>query len=372
MPPQREWFEKDYYAVLGVSRDASEKDITRAYRKLAKQHHPDANPGNREAEERFKEISAAYDVLGDAEKRREYDDVRKMAASGFRGFPGGGGRFEDVNFDLGDLGDLLGGMFRRGRGGARRGPGPQRGHDMEADVHLSFLDAVRGATTTVRVEGEAVCSRCAGTGAEPGTSPVACPECGGSGTIAVDQGPFSFAQPCPRCGGGGRIIEKPCRHCKGAGTESRSREVKVRMPAGVTDGERIRVKGRGGAGRSGGPSGDLYVRVHVAPHPVFGRKGRNDLTLRLPVSYVEAVLGADVKIPTLDGSVTLKVPPATQGGKVLRVRGRGVPKASGAPGDLLVTIEVAVPKKVSKEERELLEQLAALDGHESPRAHLEV
>src|SRR5688500_12823622 len=274
MAPQREWFEKDYYAVLGVEPSASDKDIQKAYRRLAKQFHPDANPGDAAAEERFKDVSAANDVLGDPERRKEYDQVREMVASG--GGPGGfgpggfGPGFEGATFHFDDagggLGDLFGNLFGGGgrRGGGRRGAaGPQRGADLEAELHLDFLDAVHGVTTTVALTADAACSVCAGSGAEPGTFPNTCGTCGGSGSVAVDQGPFSFSQVCPTCGGRGQVVEKPCKHCRGTGVERRRRDVKVRIPAGVRDGQRIRVKGRGAAGRNGGPPGDLYVIVHV-------------------------------------------------------------------------------------------------------------
>jgi molecular chaperone DnaJ len=376
MAPQREWFEKDYYAVLGLREGASDKDITRAYRKLAKQHHPDANAGNREAEERFKEISGAYDVLGDPAKRREYDEVRKMAASGYAFGGPGGGPFEGIRFetagDVGGLGDLLGSLFGRGRrpaGGARTA-GPRRGGDLEAEVHLSFDDAVRGATIGVQLTGATPCRSCGGTGAAPGTFPQACPQCGGSGSLAVDQGPFSFSEICSRCGGSGRVVESPCPTCGGSGAEVRPQEVKVRIPVGVADGQRVRVKGRGAPGRHGGPPGDLYVNVHVAHHSLFARRG-DDLTLRLPVTFSEAVLGAEVRVPTLDGSVTLKIPPGTPAGKVLRVRGRGMPKAGGGTGDLLVTVDVVVPPTLTDEQRQAVEALAATTTA-NPRAHLGV
>ncbi len=381
MAPQREWFEKNYYEVLGVPESATDKDISRAYKKLAKQLHPDANPGNKEAEERFKEVSAAYDVLGDAAKRKEYDDVRRMVASGvgpggFGGFgPGGpgagGGRTFNFEGDLGDLGGLFGNLF--GGGGGRRGrqraSGPQRGQDLETELHLSFEDAVSGVTSTVRFRADATCSTCAGSGAAPGSLPETCPECHGSGSIAVDQGPFSFSQVCPTCGGRGQIIPKPCPTCHGRGVEVRAREVKVRVPAGVADGQRIRVKGRGAAGANGGPPGDLYVIVHVRGHQLFGRSG-NDLTLRLPVTFAEASLGADVRVPTLDGPVTVRIPAGTPAGKTLRVRGKGVQAdGHGKSGDLLVTVDVQVPVNLNGEQRSAVETLAqVLD--ENPRAAL--
>jgi molecular chaperone DnaJ len=371
MAPQREWFEKDYYEVLGVPQGASEKEIARAYRKLAKQYHPDANPGNKEAEERFKEISAAQDVLGDAEKRKEYDQVREMVASGVGpggfGGPGagnfGGGyqniRFEDLG-DVGGFGDILGNLFGgRGRRGQRGGPtGPQRGHDLETELHLDFLDAVHGVTTSVSITSEAPCHVCGGSGAEPGTFPETCPTCGGTGAVAVDQGPFSFSQVCPTCGGRGTVVEHKCKNCRGRGIEIRPRTVKVKIPAGVDDGQRIRVKGRGTPGLNGGPSGDLYVVVHVAPHPIFGRSGKADLTVKVPITFAEAALGTQVKVPTLDAPVTVKVPAGTQSGKTVRVRGRGIHRGSGEPGALLVTFDVVVPTELDDDARQAVEALA--------------
>ena len=379
MAPQREWFEKDYYKVLGVDSSADQKAITKAYRKLARETHPDTNPGK---EERFKEVSAAYDVLGDADRRKEYDEVRRLgpAASPFATSGGGGGgnpfgggfRVED----LGDLGDVLGGIFGRGRtrgGGAGPRPaGPQRGADLETELHLSFTDAVHGVTTTVNLTSEAPCSSCHGSGAEPGTAPVTCPTCNGRGVVDDNQGLFSFSSPCARCGGRGTIVERPCRTCGGSGTEHRPRAVKVRIPAGVEHGQRIKLKGRGAPGRNGGPHGDLFVVCFVAAHPLFGRKGR-DLTLTVPITFPEAVLGAEITVPTLDGPpVTLRVPAGTRSGRTFRVRGKGVPSTSGARGDLLVTVEVAVPAQLSAEERQAVEALATASSAagSSPRAHL--
>jgi len=387
---QREWFEKDYYSVLGVAPGASEKELSRAYKKLAKQHHPDANAGNTESEERFKEVNAAYDVLGDAEKRKEYDEVRSMVASGVGpggfgpgggagygggGFGGPGGYQFDVDFDSGGgLGDILGNLFgSRGRGGGRRtANAPQRGQDLETELYLSFDDEVRGITSAVRFRADAICHTCHGSGAAPGTSPETCPQCHGTGSIAVDQGPFSFSQVCPTCGGRGVVIPTPCPTCHGRGVEARDREVKVRVPAGVSDGQRIRVKGRGGAGANGGPAGDLYVVVNVARHPLFGRSGK-DLTIHLPLTFAEAALGADVKVPTLDGQVTMRIPPGTPSGKVMRVRGQGVPadasKNGKTGGDLLVTLDVVVPTELDERQREAVEALAAATDAD-PRADL--
>jgi molecular chaperone DnaJ len=373
----REWLEKDYYAVLGVPKNASQAEIKKAYRKLAQENHPDATSGDKAAEERFKEVSAAYDVLGDEKKRAEYDRVREMAGAGFRvggpggfgpgGFGGGRVRFEDLGFDAGGLGDIFD-LF--GAGGGRGGTRGARGADLEAEVTVSFEDAITGTTVPLRVSGMAACETCGGSGARPGSMPQTCPECRGSGAVAVDQGFFSISRPCPRCGGRGQIIEHPCETCRGTGGTRRTRDLKVKIPAGIQDGARIRLAGRGEAGPPGGRPGDLYVVVRVAPHRFFGRQGPN-LTLRLPVTYTEAALGAQVEVPTLNGSVKLKVPAGTASGRTFRVRGKGAPRSGGGKGDLLVTVEVQVPSKVSREERDLLKRLQEAHG-EGPREGLGV
>jgi molecular chaperone DnaJ len=363
LAPQREWFEKDYYKVLGVPQSATDKDVTKAYRKLAKQYHPDAHPGS---EDKFKEISAAYDVLGDADKRKEYDQVRRMgpAAAGFPGFGGAGGGFSET-FHVDDLTDLLGGIFGRGRQGGPGRPGtgggtraPRKGPDLEAELHLSFEDAANGLTTTVNVTSEVVCHVCHGSGAEPGTNPTVCPTCGGRGVRDENQGLFSFSQPCPTCNGTGKKIDKPCKNCRGVGVEMKPRQVRVRIPGGVTDGQRIRLKERGGPGRNGGAPGDLFVIVHISAHKLFGRRGK-DLTLSVPVTFAEAALGAEIKVPTLSTPVTLKVPAGTPSGRVLRVRGRGVHAPTGV-GDLLVTIDVTVPSKLTDAQRQAVQGLREL------------
>ncbi|MEW6155617.1 MAG: molecular chaperone DnaJ [Actinomycetota bacterium] len=389
---QQDWLEKDFYKALGVPETATEDQVRRAYRKLAKQHHPDANPGS---EERFKEITAAYEVLSDSGKRKEYDEFRKLGplggmfggrggpgGAGGAGGPGGAGGGGSFTFTSDDLGDLLGGLFGRGRAGpeatggpgpfggtAGSGAGPRRGADLEAELHLSFEEAVNGVTTTVNVTSEAVCQVCHGAGSAPGTAPIVCSTCSGRGVTDDNQGLFSFSRTCPRCAGRGMIVETPCPKCGGRGVEVRPRQVKVRVPAGVDDGQKVRRKGGGSAGRNGGPPGDLNVVVRVAPHPLFGRKGR-DLTITVPVTFAEAVLGADIAVPTLSEPVTLKVPPGTRSGRTFRVRGRGVATAKGV-GDLLATVEVSVPTRLSSAEREAIEALAAASG-ESPRAHLGV
>jgi molecular chaperone DnaJ len=306
-----------------------------------------------------------------------------MVASGVGpgGFTGAGGGFgpgfEGMSFDFGDgggLGDILGGLF--GGGGARRARGrqphaAQRGHDLETELRLDFLDAVHGVETSVALTSDAPCSKCHGTGSEPGTVPERCATCGGNGSVAVDQGPFSFSQVCPTCGGRGQVVTSPCSTCRGAGVERRRRNVKVRIPAGVRDRQRIRIGGRGGAGRNGGPAGDLYVIVHVGSHPLFARSGARDLTITVPVTFSEAALGAQVKVPTLDAPVTVKVPPGTESGKTVRVRGRGIRPPKGDAGDLLVKFDVVVPKKLNAEQRAAVEALAEkLD--DDPRSHLGV
>jgi molecular chaperone DnaJ len=383
---RREWFEKDYYAVLGVPKNASGAEIKKAYRKLAQQHHPDTKQGDPKAEERFKEISAAYDVLGDREKRKAYDQVREMSGSGFGpgfgrpgaggpGWPGaagtggwpGGVRYEQVNVD--DLGDLFGGLFG---GGGRRAGGRatgRRGADLETKVTIPFDEAMSGTTVPIRIDGPAVCSRCHGSGAEPGTEPITCPQCGGSGEIAENQGFFSMSRPCPRCGGAGRIVESPCTKCGGSGAERRTRALQVKIPAGVRNGAKIRLAGKGEPGLAGGRTGDLFVKVAVEPHPVFGRRG-DDLTVDLPITYPEATLGANVEVPTLNGPVTLKVPAGTPSGTTFRVKGRGAPRKGGR-GDLLAKVKVDVPEKVSREEKELLRKLREA-SKESPRKRLGV
>jgi molecular chaperone DnaJ len=379
MAPQREWFEKDYYKVLGVPESASQKDITKAYRKLARQNHPDANPGDASAEDRFKEISAAYDVVGDEAKRKEYDEVRKMGpigapfgrGAGAPGAPGGG----SFRFETGDgLGDLLSNMFgrsARGQGGAAaRGVGPRRGEDLVATLTLSFTDAVHGITTALQLASDAVCSVCHGNGAKPGTTPRVCPTCQGRGVVDDNQGFFSFSSPCPTCHGQGVLVDEPCTNCGGTGVEHRPREVKVRIPAGVADGQRIRLKGRGAPGRNGGPPGDLFVECHVEPHPLFGRDG-DDLTLRVPITYAEAVLGADIEVPTLEsGKVRIRLKQGTQPGSKHRVKGRGI-AAKKHTGDLIVSVDVAVPARPSDAEREAAEAVKAA-ATTSPRAFMEV
>ncbi|HUG32116.1 MAG TPA: molecular chaperone DnaJ [Acidimicrobiia bacterium] len=372
----RDWLEKDFYQVLGIPETATAEEVKKAYRKLAQTHHPDANPGDAAAEERFKEISEAYATLSDPEQRKEYDQVRRLASSGgFQGFggqPGGFGGFGGQQVRVEDLQDLLGGVGGLGDlfgfGSQRSRSGPAQGADMTTELTIGFEDAAFGVTTQVTIDGEATCSKCNGSGAEPGSSITTCPTCGGRGMVAQNQGFFSFSQPCPQCGGSGRLIEQRCSQCRGSGMENRRRQVKLRVPAGVKDGTTLRVPGKGAPGAFGGPPGDLMVRIRVAPSSRFGRKN-NDLTLKIPITYTEAVLGTKIDVPTLNGGVKVKIPPGTPSGKTFRVRGKGISPDRGRQGDLLVTVEVAVPKKLSKDEKKLLEELAE---HETGdiRSHL--
>lgn len=356
---------RNLYEVLGVAKNASADEIKKAYRKLARQFHPDRNPGDASAEEKFKEVQEAYDVLSDPEKRKQYDTFGAVNGRGFG--PEGaaeGFRFED--FDLGDLGDIFGGFFGRGRAGARGRAAAQRGADLEVQVNLSFEDSLKGVETRIPVEVTTACRECGGTGAKPGTAPRICPECNGRGVTSESQGLFALSQPCPRCRGNGTVVDEPCPHCHGSGRERRTKRYSVKIPAGVRDGTRIRLKGKGEPGYGGGPSGDLYVVTRVAGSPLYERRG-DDLVLEVPVTYPEAVLGTSVEVPTPDGPVALKIPAGSQDGKLLRLRGRGAPKLKGGGrGDLLARVRLTVPKKLTKAEREAIEQLQKV-SRENPR-----
>ncbi|MFH9867960.1 molecular chaperone DnaJ [Streptomyces lydicus] len=384
----KDFVEKDYYKVLGVPKDATEAEIKKAYRKLARENHPDANKGDTKAEERFKEISEANDVLGDAKRRKEYDEARALFGNGgFRPGPGGGGG--SFNFDLGDLfgggaggsggaggaggfggglGDVFGGLFNRGGAGARTQP--RRGQDIESEVTLSFTEAVDGATVPLRMSSQAPCKSCSGTGDKNGT-PRVCPTCVGTGQVSRGAGGgFSLTDPCADCKGRGLIAQDPCQACKGSGRATSARTMQVRIPAGVSDGQRIRLRGKGAPGEQGGPAGDLYVVVHVGAHPVFGRKGDN-LTVTVPVTFPEAALGGEVKVPTLGGPpVTLKLPAGTPNGRTMRARGKGAARKDGTRGDLLVTIEVAVPDELGDKAKEALESYRDATAGADPRAEL--
>ncbi len=378
----KDFLEKDYYSALGVAKDASQADIKKAYRKLARELHPDKNPGDNKAEARFKEVSEAYDVLSDDKRRREYDEARSLfGTGGFRPSAGGAG----VPFDLGDLfgggratasgsggglGDLFGGLFG-GRGGSGRRPtasAPMRGSDVETEVTLAFTEAVAGVTVPLQLASPGSCRTCQGTGARPGTQPHVCATCLGSGLVTRNQGAFAFSEPCKECRGTGQVVDDPCPDCRGTGVTRQTRTITVRIPPGVKDGQRIRLAGKGAPGLRGGQAGDLYVRVHVQAHELFGRKGE-DITLTLPVTFPEAALGASVRVPTLDGAVTLRIPPGTTSGRTFRVRGKGTPKRGGGAGDLLITVDVTVPAALSPESREALEKYAVAQP-EDPRPHI--
>jgi molecular chaperone DnaJ len=385
----KDFIEKDYYAALGVPKDADATAIKKAYRKLAQELHPDKNPGNTEAEARFKDVSEAYDVLSDTTRRAEYDEARRLFGAGGRpggfpgGFPGGGGQPFDVG-DLfgatggaagrgpGGLGDLLGGLFGGGAAGGARArsqaaSGPARGQDVETEATLSFDEAALGVTVPLRMQSPGTCPTCNGSGAKPGTSPHTCPVCQGAGVTSRSQGAFAFSEPCRNCRGTGSVVDDPCPTCAGNGVTTQTRTITVRIPAGVKDGQRIRLAGKGAPGRRGGPAGDLFVVVHVSEHPLFGRKG-DDLTLTVPITFAEAALGTTVTVPTLDGNVSLKVPAGTASGRTLRVRGRGV-HGKGRSGDLLVTFEVAVPVKLTPAQRKVIENLAE-EMDEDPRPQI--
>ena len=335
------------YETLGVPKNASADEIKKAYRKLAREHHPDASGGD---EARFKEIQGAYDVLSDPEKRQQYDAFG--SSNGRPGDFGGGSGPQFADFDLSDL---FGGIF--GGGARRRGPVPERGADVEAHTTLSFDDALRGAEVRIPVEVETACRTCGGTGAEPGTAPTVCPQCGGRGVVSDSQGLFSLSHPCPRCRGNGTIVEHPCKTCRGSGRERVTKNFNVKIRPGIKDRARIRVAGKGEAGRNGGPAGDLFVVVHVESSPVYTRRG-DDLIVDVPVGYADAALGASVDVSTPEGPISLKVPAGSQPGKLLKIKGRGAPKSAGrGKGDLLARVKLTVPEKVSKQERELLEQL---------------
>jgi len=345
---------RSLYEALGVSKTASQDEIKKAYRKLVREVHPDRNPGN---EERFKEVQSAYDILSDPEKRRQYDVIG--STNGRFGGQAGGTTFDFGDFDLGDI---FGGLFNRGRGAQQQPQRGQRGNDVEIEVRVGFDDALHGLEVTVPVQLELACHTCHGTGAAPGTAPVTCPNCNGSGVVATSQGLFALQQPCPRCHGMGSIVETPCPTCKGAGRERRTKRYKVRVPAGAKDGTRIKLRGKGEAGYGGAPAGDLFVVVRVEPSKIYERRG-DDLVVQVPVTYPTAALGGTVEVPTPDGPVSLKVPAGTEDGKLLRIKGRGASRMKGSgQGDVLARIRIEVPKKVSKKQRELLEQLQQVSG----------
>ena len=375
---QADWANKDFYKVLGVAKDADQAAIKKAYRKLARENHPDSKPGDKAAEEKFKEVAEAYDVVGDPEKRKQYDEMRSMFSGGFSGgFPGGfgGGRTTGGTGAAGgfDISDLLGGLFGGGgtAGGRARAPRPSRGADVETEVTLPFTDAVDGTTVSLRLQSDAPCPTCNGTGGKPGTRPHICPTCDGAGMVVSSVGgAFSMNETCPECHGRQLVYDEACPTCHGSGRGLSSRAVSARIPAGVRDGQKIRLRGKGAAGEQGGPAGDLLVKVHVSAHKLFGRKGDN-LTIDVPVTFDEAALGAEIKVPTLNGSpVTLRVAPGTPNGRVLRVRGRGVTRKDGTKGDLLVTVDVQVPATLDDAARAAVTAYREATAGDNPRAAL--
>jgi len=378
----KDWIEKDYYKVLGVTKDAKPDEIKKAYRKLARDNHPDQNPGNPEAEQRFKEISEANDVLSSESKRKEYDEARRLFGSGGFRFPRSGGQSSGPSMDdlfrtgdgSGGIGDIFGGLFNTGARSPRfttTTRGPRRGSDVEGEVTVDFVQAVDGVTVGMQMVSDAACQTCHGTGARAGTVPHVCPTCEGSGMqTSTSGGVFAVTEPCRDCRGRGMVVDDPCPVCHGSGRAKSTKTMQVRIPAGVTDGQRIRLKGKGGAGENGGAAGDLYVVVHVRPHPVFGRKGDN-LSLTAPVTFTEAALGAEIEVPTLGGPpVKLKVPAGTPNGRTFRVRGKGVAKRDGNRGDLLVSVEVLVPEGLTDQARDALTSYAEAVGSVNPRARL--
>jgi molecular chaperone DnaJ len=357
----------DLYKVLGVSKKASDEEIKKAYRKLARKYHPDRNPDDSEAEERFKEVQGAYDTLSDPEKRRTYDSGGMFGGGGGAGPFGAGG--PGGGFGGIDLGDILGGVF--GRGGARGRPQQVRGRDLETEVALSFDQAVNGAQVSVTVPKEERCPTCHGSGARPGTAPVTCPRCEGTGIDAQSQGFFSISQPCPQCGGAGQIIEDPCPTCGGSGLTRQTKRYRVNIPAGVRDGTRIRLAGKGEAGARGGPPGDLFVTTRVASSPVFKRLDGGNLEVSVPITVPEALRGATIEVPTLRGTKRIKVPAGTRHGSVQRLRGEGPPRPGGkGNGDIRYRMEIDVPDSLTDEQAEAAEKLAEAMNGSDPREEL--
>jgi molecular chaperone DnaJ len=341
---------RDYYEILNVDRNASEPEIRQAYRRLAMKYHPDRNPGDQAAEEQFKEVKEAYEALSDARKRAAYDQFGHAGVEGAAGGGFGGPA---------DLGDIFGGVFRDIFGGGRGG-GQQsyRGADLRYNLELTLEEAVFGTTARIRVPALVTCATCAGSGAKPGTKPTTCPTCRGAGQVRMQQGFFSIQQTCPRCQGRGSIIPEPCATCRGVGRVEEQKTLSVKVPAGVDNGDRIRLAGEGEAGEHGGPPGDLYVQIQVKPHPIFTRE-ESDLYCEVPISFTTAALGGDLEVPTLDGRLSLKIPAETQTGKVFRIRGKGVKPVRGGPtGDLLCRAIVETPVNLTREQKELLQQFA--------------
>lgn len=378
----KDWLEKDYYKVLGVPKDATSEQIKKAFRKIARENHPDQNPDNAAAEKRFKEASEANSILSDPKKRKEYDEARRLFGGGGFRFPrGGGGQGGGSPTDdlfrqaqggtAQDFGDLFGGLFNRGSRSSSAGRGPRRGTDVEGEVTVDFVDSVDGKTVPIQMVSSEACSVCHGTGAKAGTMPKVCPTCQGSGMqTSTSGGVFAVTEPCKDCRGRGLLVDDPCTNCHGSGRAKSTRTMQVRIPAGVTDGQRIRVKGKGGTGENGGAPGDLYVVVHVNPHPLFGRTGDN-LTVTVPITYAEAALGSEIEVPTLKGPhVRLRIPAGTPNRRTFRARGKGIARKDGTHADLLVTVDVAVPQSLSEEAKAALRNYAEVAGEPDPRQRM--
>jgi len=358
--------EKDYYQILGIPRDASPDDVRKAYRRLAKKYHPDASPDDREAEERFKEIREAYEVLQNPEKRAVYDRFGMAGVKGGFSATGAGGGFGDFDiFGESFFGDIFESFFGGGPRTRARARRAQRGADIAYRMQVTLLEAARGVERTIEVPRSETCPRCQGTGAAAGTEPKVCPKCRGRGQVLLTQGFLSVSQPCDQCRGRGQIIDSPCPECKGQGRVRSTRDIKVSVPPGAESGLRLRLNGEGDLGRYGGPPGDLYVEIEVEEHPIFNRDG-DDLLCELPISFPQAALGDSVEVPTLEGKIRLKIPPGTQSGKVFRLRGKGIVSLRGyGRGDLLIRVAVEVPTSLTKRQKELIQELAELSGEHS-------
>jgi molecular chaperone DnaJ len=364
--------QKDYYEVLGVSENASPEEIKKAYRKLAKKYHPDANPGSKAAEERFKEISEAHEILSDPEKKRQYDQLREMSKRGYAGFEGAGedifrgrpGRertftFEDLG-GLGGLGDIFSSFFDLGETTRRQRWEPQKGGDLYTEVEIPFDQAISGGKTIIEIKKEETCPVCKGSGAKPGTKLSTCPECGGTGMLSFSQGAFALNRPCPRCYGRGKIITVPCSECGGKGQTFIRKKFNIRIPPGIGDGEKLKLTGQGQPGTAGGPPGDLIVKINIGEHSFFERRGM-DICCKVPINMAQAILGSKIRVRTIDGKVDLKIPPGTQSGTKFRLKGKGV-KVNGSRGDQYVEVIVEVPKNIDENQKKLIEEFAKRTG----------
>ena len=358
---------RDYYEVLGVSRGASEDEIKKAYKKMARKYHPDLNPGDKTAEEKFKEVNEASEVLSDADKQARYDQYGHAGVDPNFGAGGFGGGF-DGSFDFGDLGDIFGSFFGGGFGGGRRtNPNaPQRGESIRMSIAISFEEAAFGCEKAVTVERYETCDTCHGNGCAPGTSPEVCPDCHGTGTVQVRRqtpmGVFATSSPCPKCGGKGRIIHQPCKDCRGSGMVRKKKTIQASIPAGIDNGQTISIRGQGNAGKNGGPAGDLLITITVRPHELFRREGTSVLC-EAPITFTQAVLGAELEIPTIDGKVKYTLPEGTQSGTTFRLKGKGIPSINGrGRGDQYVTVYIETPKNLNKEQKEALKKFAETMG----------